>query len=126
MEAAKITIGIKAGIESIALGIQETAQGLQRILQELQEVDKRLSAILHDVPYAEQLLSIKGVGAVTLAVVLGETGDLRQYRRAEEIIKLAGLNLFEISSGLQRGQRRITKRGRPLLRKILFFAALRL
>jgi transposase len=51
---------------------------------------------------------------------------MRRYKKAEEVINLAGLNLYEISSGLHRGRRRISKRGRPLLRKILFLAALRL
>ena len=39
-------------------------------------------------------------------------------------MKLAGLDLYEISSGKHRGQRRISKRGRPLMRKLLFFAAI--
>ncbi len=71
-------------------------------------IDERLSMVLQEIPYAEQLLSTRGIGPVTLAVILGETGDLCRYRKAEEIIKLAGLNLYEISSGLHRGRRRIT------------------
>jgi transposase len=38
-------------------------------------------------------------------------------------MKLAGLDLFEISSGKRKGQKRISKRGRHLLRKILYNAA---
>ncbi|MBU2497364.1 MAG: transposase, partial [Proteobacteria bacterium] len=41
-----------------------------------------------------------------------------------EITKLAGLDLFEISSGKHKGRRRISKRGRPLMRKLLYFAAI--
>jgi transposase len=63
---------------------------------------------------------------VTLATLLGETGDLRAYARARQLLKLAGLNLYEISSGTHQGRRRITKRGRPGLRRILYLAALRL
>jgi len=39
-------------------------------------------------------------------------------------MKLAGLNLYEISSGKHFGQRHISKRGRAYLRKLLFFSAL--
>jgi len=39
-------------------------------------------------------------------------------------MKLAGLDLYEISSGKMKGQRRISKRGRSLLRKILYYAAI--
>jgi transposase len=65
------------------------------------------------------------VGKISVAIILGEAGDLRRYHKAQELIKLAGLNLFEISSGMHQGRRHISKRGRPLLRKCLFFAALR-
>jgi hypothetical protein len=41
-----------------------------------------------------------------------------------EITKLAGLDLYEISSGKHQGKRRISKHGRPLMRKLLFFAAI--
>jgi transposase len=41
-------------------------------------------------------------------------------------MKLAGLDLYEISSGKRKGQRRISKRGRGLLRKILFYAAIQM
>ena len=126
LEAAKTSIGIKAGLTSITLAIQETVRSIKRISEDLRVIDERLSQLLLEVPYARQLLSIKGVGPVTLAVVLGETGDLLRYRKADEIIKLAGLNLYEISSGQHRGRLKITKRGRSLLRKILFFATLRL
>ena len=62
----------------------------------------------------------------TVATVLGETGDLRQYRNANAVIKLAGLNLYSQSSGTFKGKTRITRRGRPLLRRYLYLAALRL
>ena len=40
------------------------------------------------------------------------------------MLKFAGLNLFEISSGLHKGEVHITKVGRALLRKTLYFASL--
>jgi transposase len=61
-----------------------------------------------------------------VATLLGETGDLRQYKNAEMVIKMAGFNLYTISSGVFRGKTRITKRGRPMLRRYLFLAACRL
>ena len=47
-----------------------------------------------------------------------------KYSKESAVAKLAGLDLYEISSGKHRGQRRICKRGRPLMRKLLFFAAI--
>ena len=69
-------------------------------------------------------MSIKGIGTIITAGILGETANFEGMNSSKEIEKLAGLNLFEISSGKHQGQRRISKRGRSLLRKLLYFAAL--
>ncbi len=99
---------------------------IRRFLKEIKEVEARLTRHLSQIPYASDLLKMKGMGVITLSLILGETGDIRHYRKAQELIKLAGLNLYEVSSGKKRGQRRISKRGRPLLRKVLYFAVLRM
>lgn len=39
---------------------------------------------------------------------------------------MAGLNLFERSSGTHKGMRRMAKRGRPELRRVLYLAAIRM
>jgi len=53
-------------------------------------------------------------------------GDFSKFSTQSEILKLAVLVLYEISSGKRKGQRRISKRGRGLLRKILFYAAIQM
>mgnify|MGYP001584305825 CR=1 FL=1 len=67
---------------------------------------------------------MKGIGEITAAGLIGEMGDFKKYGTIAEVIKHAGLDLFEISSGKHKGKRRISKRGRPLLRKLLFFASI--
>jgi transposase len=124
--AASLSIGVREGVDAVIFSIRSTIENIKRLQEKITEIEKLMTASLHKISYAEHLLSIHGIGPVTLSTILGEIGDITQYRRAEEIIKLAGLNLYEISSGKHRGRRRITKRGRPLLRKTLFFAALRM
>ncbi len=58
--------------------------------------------------------------------LIGEVGDFSKFSPQSEIMKLAGLDLYEISSGKRKGLRRISKRGRSLLRKILFYAAIQM
>jgi transposase len=79
---------------------------------------------LEQIPYSDSLLSVKGIGEITVAGLIGEVGDFRQFHTLREVMKLAGLDLFEISSGKHKGNRHISKRGRPLLRKLLYFAAI--
>jgi transposase len=126
MEAATHTVGVAEGIEANIFAITRAVESIERIHRDIKEIEKNLRKVLDRVPYVTRLLSIPGIGPISLAVILGETGDMLRYRRAEEVIKLAGLNLFEISSGKHKGQKHITKRGRALLRKCLFFAALRM
>lgn len=74
---------------------------------------------------AEVLLSVPSIGVVTASELIGETGGLDNYSNADKLIKLAGINLYEISSGTHKGKKRITKRGRSGLRHTIYLAALR-
>lgn len=125
-EAAKHSVGIREGLEAVRLQMRLTLSSLRSVEGQLSDVEEAQGEALRQVPYAEKLLSIPEIGAVTVATILGETGDLRQYRSAEALIKLAGLNLYSLSSGTFHGRTRITRRGRPLLRQIIFLAALRM
>src|SRR5512137_2795933 len=77
-------------------------------------------------PCNARILSMKGLGVLTVGGLIGEVGDFTKFKTQSEIMKLAGLDLYEISSGKRKGQRRISKRGRGLLRKILFYAAIQM
>ena len=68
----------------------------------------------------EYLASVPGIGNVTIVDLLSEVGSLTQYEHPRQLIKLAGLTLRENSSGKQKGQKRISKRGRRKLRALLF------
>ena len=83
-----------------------------------------MEGTLSDISCSIKLLSIKGLGIVSVAGIIGEVGDFMKFGTQSEIMKLAGLDLYEISSGKRKGERRISKRGRSLLRKILYYAAI--
>ncbi len=126
LNAAKASIGLRDGVEAAVYSIHLAVKNIKRIQLEIRDIEKRQKDLLSNIPYSEQLLSIQGIGPVSLSVILGEVGDIRRYKTAKEPLKLAGLNLYEISSGVHKGRRRISKKGRPLLRKALFFATLRM
>ncbi|WP_376698266.1 IS110 family transposase [Cohnella lubricantis] len=66
------------------------------------------------------LLAIPGVNATSLAGVLGEAGDLSGYAHGNALLRHAGLNLTEASSGKWSGKIALSKRGRPRLRRFLY------
>ena len=68
--------------------------------------------LLQQVPHAEKLLDIKGVGLITAATFVGEVGDIERLQDPRQIQKLAGLNLVENSSGKHKGKSKISRRGR--------------
>lgn len=125
-EAAKNSVGVKSGLVSLEMELRQLLERIAFIRKQCQEIEEAMKKFLAGVPYSETLLSIPGIGEITVATILGEVGDLRGYHSAREVIKLAGLNLYEISSGEYHGQKRITKRGRPLLRLTLYMASLRM
>ena len=68
----------------------------------------------------DYVASVPGIGDITVVDLLSEVGSLTQYEHPRQLIKLAGLTLRENSSGKQKGQKRISKRGRRKLRALLF------
>jgi transposase len=123
-EAAKMSAGIKEGKESILFEISGILTFIEASDRFIALLEERMSNYLKQIPYSKSILSIKGIGEITTAGLIGEVGDFRKFDTISEIEKLAGLNLFEISSGKHKGKRRISKRGRPLMRKLLYFAAI--
>jgi transposase len=123
-EAAGNSIGISEGKQSIVFEIKHLIGRIEAEDQFVDRLEKQMHVYLQQIPYSQNILSIKGLAEVTVAGLIGEVADFNKFDTISEVLKLAGLDLYEISSGNHRGQRRISKRGRPLMRKLLFFAAI--
>ena len=121
---AKDTIGIKEGAAGLSMDIRHILIQLELVNRLIAEIEGEMGITLGRIPYSSKLLSIKGLGTVTVAGLIGEVGDFKKFKTQPEIMKLAGLDLYEVSSGKWKGRRRISKRGRNLLRKILYYAAM--
>ena len=126
ISAAQHTVGIKEGVAGIVLDIQHIIAQLEVVERFIAEIGSEMALILERIPCSARLLSIKGLGVISVAGLMGEVGDFSKFRTQSEIMKLAGLDLYEVSSGKRKGQKRITKRGRSLMRKILYFAAIQM
>ena len=121
---ARDTIGIKEGLAGMVLDIHHILAQLETVNGFIEEIEAEMAKALERIPSSARILSMKGLGVVTVAGLIGEVGDFSKFRTQSEIMKLAGLDLYEISSGKRKGHRRISKRGRSLLRKILYNAAI--
>lgn len=125
-KAASTSIACARGVLAQHLELPGLLSRIEELSRQRSQVEREMVKLLGQVEYACHLLSVPGLGKVTLAVILGEVGDLRNYENAKQVLKMAGLNLYEKSSGQQQGQPRIAKRGRAYLRCILYLAAVRM
>jgi transposase len=123
-KAACKTVGITEGKESILFEISHLISNVAKENRYIEQLEERMPKYLEQVSYSQSILSIKGIGPVTAAGLIGEVGDFNQFKTISEVMKLAGLDLFEVSSGTHKGRHHISKRGRALIRKLLFFAAI--
>ncbi|MBU5445687.1 IS110 family transposase [Paenibacillus sp. MSJ-34] len=126
IQAAKRSIGRTEGVEQARRDLQRLLAAYDQITSQLQEMKQEVEALLEEMPMAKQLQSIPGVGPITIAALLGFAGDLGHYAHGRQLLRRAGLNLAERTSGKYKGQIKLSKRGDSALRKYLFWAMLTL
>ena len=126
VEAAKRSIGHTEGLDTARMEMSLLLEDYDRLQNRLKQITELLEKLVRQVPYAEKLLQIKGIGMKTVSGFSAEVGDISRFNDAKQIQKLAGQAIVENSSGKHNGKSRISKRGRKRLRYLLFEAALSL
>ena len=124
VEAAKNSIGVDYGEEAAKFKLRLMIEELELLEEQTEELEEKMASALDRTGYAEYLLSIKGIGVVTLAACLGELGDPARFDNPRQMSRMAGYNLVEDSSGTNKSGTKISKRGRKNLRSILYQMAL--
>ena len=124
VDAAKESIGVDYGEEAARLKLRLLLEELELLEKQTKELEEQMEAALQKTDYAEFLLSIKGIGIVTLAACLGELGDPTRFDNPRQMSRMAGYNLVEDSSGKNKSGTKISKRGRKNLRSVLYQMAL--
>lgn len=125
VSAAASSVGVQDAVGAHRLALTQLLAELEGILEQLTGVERAMAEALEQVPYAGRLLSVPGLQVISVATLLGEVGDLRDYRHAKQVLKMLGLDLVEDSSGKRKGHRHISRRGRRYARQILYMVALK-
>ena len=120
--AAEESVGTGSETLSFELGVQ--LRLFSDIEQARADIEKQMVNWLHQVDYAEALMSVPGISALAAGLLLGQLGDLCKYPSAKHLVKAVGLNLVEQSSGKFLSRPRISKAGKGQLRNHLYRAAL--
>lgn len=120
VEAAQNSIGLTEGLVMAKFEIATLLSQIKLMQAQLDELTIQLIELAKQMTDYDYLASVPGIGHITVVDLLSEVGSLTQYEHPRQLIKLAGLTLRENSSGKQKGQKRISKRGRRKLRALLF------
>lgn len=71
----------------------------------------------------ENILAIKGVGILTIAVLLAETNGFELFKSASQLVSYSGYDVIENQSGSRTGKTRMSKKGNSRIRRILHMPA---
>lgn len=119
-ELANESIGTTEGIEGAKFQLNMYIEEAKLLEKQIKMTEQELERQLKETGFYESLISIQGIGIVSAAMFVGEVGDINRFDSYEQIRRYAGLNLVENSSGNHKGKTTISKRGRSLLRSILY------
>ena len=123
VDYAKKSVGLTGGTDAGREAIKWFVEQILKLDEQLSEIEKVLHQKCMEIPHAENILEINGVGENILAGILAEMGDISRFDDVKEIQKLSGMGLVACSSGKHKGQTKISHRGRKRLRYWLFQAA---
>jgi transposase len=126
IDLAKRSVGPKQALQAYKLHLQQLLEEYDLAQTQLQQVELEIKSVLNRIPYAKKLLAIKGMSTISIAGILGESGDLSGFAHGNSLLRHAGLNLSEASSGKWKGQITLSKRGRPRLRRFIFITTMSL
>lgn len=120
IEVAENSIGVTEGLEMARIEITTLVRRYHQLEKDIENITERLVELVKTSVEYEWLSTVPGLGDTTIVDLLAEIGSFSHYEDPRQLIKLAGLTLRENSSGLHKGQKRISKRGRRKLRALLF------
>jgi transposase len=125
LEAVGQSKALRSGQKTRHRSILHLLARLELVEEHKSQLKADMAEMLSLLPESGRLLSVRGIGVITSAILLGECGNIGEYD-SRQLEKLVGLNLHEFSSGMHAGKRKISKCGRANVRYALCVAATRM
>lgn len=120
------TWGYVESREALARRIALAARRLQELTREKEENTSSLLSAYHQTSYHPYIDSIEGSSPISNAMVLALLDDPALFPSSAQVMRIAGLDIGEKSSGQYQGHTRITKAGRADLRRAAMGAAMQM
>jgi transposase len=124
---ARRSSGIRAGAQSVSSEVSLLVEKLCLIDRHIQLTEQTMVKLVDEAEEGKYLLSIFGLGYISVAGLLAELGSFRSYHNARQMIKMAGSNPTESeSAGKRQSKTPMSKKGRSGLRHCGWTAVLSL
>ena len=120
--AAKTSVGVSFGAESLAFQVRVIAETLAFIEGQVDAVEAELDSMLAGAQ-GEWLKTIPGIDTALASLIAGEIGDANRFATPKQLIAYAGMDASKDQSGESDSNGHMSKRGTPFLRYGLMEAA---
>ena len=114
---AELSVAGREVIDVALAMLEALAQRMGLLKTQLEGYGRRL-------PGPRALDALYGIGPLTAVVIWAEMGDCRRFRRSDQVVRLAGLDVTVWSSDSKRSAGHLARQGAPALRWALYEAAL--
>jgi transposase len=98
-QAAKESIGLRQIGSADRYRLKMCLEEVKRTGLIIKDIEREIKRTLKEIPEAEYLLSIPGIGPISAAVFLGELGNPSYFQSARQVVKYAGYDPQESDSG---------------------------
>ncbi|MCC9169200.1 IS110 family transposase [Pontibacter harenae] len=115
--------------EPPAFVIRSHKEMIKKFENEIAKCEAQIEVVLKKEEWlqekANKLLTIKGIGLISLAIILAETQGFALMANARQLTSYAGFDVVERESGTSvKGKTRISKKGNSRIRAALYFPAM--
>jgi transposase len=120
---------IESGNDPLKFIVQSTQSIIKKLDQEIIKCEQEIQQLIISEAWlnekVKKLQTIKGVGFITIALILAETQGFRLITNIKQLTSYAGYDVVEKESGSSiKGKTRISKKGNGRIRAALHFPAL--
>jgi transposase len=121
----------QAGMRASKLVVKQLKAAIRLYKKQLVDLEKGIKEKINLEPEVKRKIndlteSLKGVGIMTVAVVVAETNGFSWFTNRRQVVKYAGYDVVENQSGKRTGKTRISKMGNAHIRRALYFPAINL
>ena len=106
-----------ASVEQVEIDIIK--EQLESLNKSLKKLEKEITSFAETMPGFENLISIKGIGSLSAAILLSTIGDISDFAKTGNLASYLGIVPRVSQSNDQHLVGRITKRGSKIARKTL-------